>query len=126
MYDHQSHSNTTKVVLGSTSDNIKLKLFLWMMKMTKSEYIQTLKTLFKDNEKIQKFIEKEDISSLYFELVRERNQASFLTLERLNEILAEDDALSSIKKIVDKNNKIFELYNQFEIIFADYKEDYWY
>ena len=23
MYDHQSHSNTTKVVLGSTSDNIK-------------------------------------------------------------------------------------------------------
>ena len=22
MYDHQSHSNTTKVVLGSTSDNI--------------------------------------------------------------------------------------------------------
>lgn len=94
--------------------------------MTKSEYIQTLKTLFKDNEKIQKLIEKEDISSLYFELVRERNQASFLTLERLNEILAEDDALSSIKKIVEKNNKIFELYNQFEIIFADYKEDYWY
>lgn len=94
--------------------------------MTKSEYINALKTIFKDNEKIQKFIEKEDISSLYFEILKERDKASFISLEKLNELLTEQDALSSIKKIVEKNNKIFQLFNLFEGFFADYKEDYWY
>ncbi len=94
--------------------------------MTKNEYLFILKNFFKDNLKIQNCIDKEDISSLYFEIFKEKENSSSLTIEQLNLVLQEKSPLEKIKKIVEKANKTIELYNLFDEIFEGYKEDYWY